>query len=73
MYFFADDTNILCSNADQHKVMNAVNNKLEILADWFRANQLSLYIRKTNYMLFGYKRSYPTDLSIKIDNKLITC
>ena len=57
LYFilFADDTNILYSNRDIWQLMEIINSELQILSDWFKANKLSLNIKKTNLMLFGYK------------------
>ena len=34
-----------------------MNKELEVLADWFQANKLSLNVSKTKYMLFS--RSHP--------------
>src|SRR5437899_2784548 len=55
---FVDDTNIFYSNPDLWKLMHIVNGELDILSDWFKANKLSLNIKKTNYMMFGYKKDY---------------
>ena len=71
---FADDTNIFYSNPDLWQLMHIVNGELDILSDWFKANKLSLNIKKTNYMMFGYKKimdSCPinnTEFCIKIDD-----
>ena len=71
---FADDTNLLHSNSDMWKLMQIINTELQILADWFRANRLSLNISKTNFMLFGYKKipvssdNIPTEFYLTIDN-----
>ena len=48
LYFilFADDTNILYSNRDIWQLMEIVNGELIILSDWFKANKLSLNIKK---------------------------
>ena len=48
LYFilFADDTNILYSNRDLWQLMKIVNSELIILSDWFKANKLSLNIKK---------------------------
>ena len=48
LYFilFADDTNILYSNRDIWQLMNIVNSELKNLSDWFKANKLSLNIKK---------------------------
>ena len=72
---FADDTTILCSNADIDELYRIINLEISKLSDWFRANKLSLNIKKTNYMLFGYKKySHNSDDSkyaIQIDTTSI--
>lgn len=58
--------------------MKIVNNELDILSDWFKANRLSLNIKKTNYMMFGYKNLpvqcpiNKTEFSISVDDLKIT-
>jgi len=52
---FADDTNLFYSNSDLWQLMQIVNDELDLLSDWFKANRLSLNVKKTNYMMFGYK------------------
>ena len=74
---FADDTNMFYSNPDIWKLMHIVNLELDILADWFRANRLSLNINKTNFMMFGYKKvpgiseSTPNEFYLTIDGERI--
>ena len=56
---FADDTNRFHSDRvtdrDEGNLINAVNIELQYLSDWFRANKLSLNIKKTKFILFGSK------------------
>ena len=52
---FADDTNLFYSNNDLEQLLNIVNHELNILSDWFKANRLSLNVKKTNFILFGNK------------------
>jgi len=74
---FADDTNMFYSNSDIWKLMQIINSELDILADWFRANRLSLNINKTNFMMFGYKKvpisnaNTPKEFYLTIDNERI--
>ena len=53
---FADDTTIYESSRDMPKLYTctSLNNNLNILADWFRANKLSLNVNKTVYMIFDH-------------------
>jgi len=39
---FADDTTVFCSSNNLAYLYDTLNNDLNILADWFRANKLSL-------------------------------
>ncbi len=50
---FADDTTIYDTSNDINRLYVSINENLNSLADWFKANKLSLNINKTNYMLFG--------------------
>jgi hypothetical protein len=52
---FADDTNLFFSCKNINELIDTVNGELDKLAEWFRANKLSLNISKTNYILFGFK------------------
>ena len=75
---FADDTNLLYSNPDLWQLMQIVNDELDLLSDWFKANRLSLNVKKTNYMMFGYKKVVcqcpitKINFCIKINNVNIT-
>src|ERR1700730_12867913 len=68
---------MLYSNSDIWKLMEIINGELAILADWFKANRLSLNICKTNYMMFGYKKipiscnNIPMEFYLTIDNERI--
>ena len=55
IHSFADDTSILCSNRDLKHLIENINNELNILSDWFKANKLSLNVVKTNYIQFNLK------------------
>lgn len=68
---FADDTNILYSNKDINALYEIINHELKNLHDWFKANKLSLNVKKTNYISFGSKQ-YPPHHNILIDGKPIT-
>ena len=69
---FADDTQVYLSSSDTNYLYRSVNNDLESLKDWFRANKLSLNVGKTNYVLFRHNETYtPSDLTIKIGNEQI--
>ena len=50
---FADYTTIYLSSNDIAYLFTQLNQELQMLTDWFRANKLS-FSAKTNYMLFTY-------------------
>ena len=54
---FADDTTIIDSNRDIMALYRGMNQELEHLNDWFRANRLCLNVKKTKYILFSPKKS----------------
>jgi hypothetical protein len=50
---YADDTNIFfsCDNVDQ--LCDVVNRELQGVTQWFKANRLSVNLKKTNFVIFG--------------------
>ena len=71
--FFADDTNLFSSSTNYINLMLTVNMELLKVAEWFRANRLSLNVAKTNYILFGTRRKClsDTNFSIRINDNTI--
>jgi hypothetical protein len=51
-YLFADDTQCLAENKDIVHLINFVNNELNKLANWFRANKMAVNVNKTNFINF---------------------
>ena len=49
---FADDTSIYHSDRDFATLIRKTNCELDKLSDWFKANKLSLNLKKTNYIIF---------------------
>jgi len=68
---FADDTNIFAFNRDVDLLFKTVNEELHSLSNWFRANKLSLNIKKTNFMLFSKCHYNLTNCDLKIDDVTI--
>jgi len=50
---FADDTTILYSHKDIVSKVQLINEELNEVSNWFRANKLSVNATKTNYMILG--------------------
>ena len=55
-YHFADDTSIIQSNSLLDRLSKQVNKDLSNLSNWFRANKLSLNVKKTQLVIFRSKR-----------------
>lgn len=70
---YADDTTLKMAGSNLVQLYNDANIELEKLADWFRANKLTLNISKTKYILFRDKKHFVNfeDLNLKIDNEKI--
>ena len=49
---FADDTTLFYSHRDINRLFKIVNDELTKLAQWFKANKLSLNVSKTKYTFF---------------------
>ena len=59
---FADDTNLFCSHQNINDPFSTVNAESECINRWFKANKLSLNIKKTKYILF-HKNSAKNEIS----------
>ena len=67
---FADDTNLFYSHQNIKTLFGTVNCELEKICEWFRANKLTLNVRKTNYTLF-HKNSTKDKLPLKMPELII--
>ena len=52
LILFADDTNVFVSHKDKDCLTNILNAELNKLSIWFRANRLSLNLKKTKFIVF---------------------
>jgi hypothetical protein len=73
MILFADDTiNLFCSHKDFSSLGNIINSEIEKLSEWFKANKLSINIKKSNYMIFKPRqKGLVNDLSITLNGHII--
>ena len=65
---YADDTNLFYPTNDIETLFSTVNRlnmELGKICEWFKANKLSLNIKKTNYNLF-HENSTKDDLLLKL-------
>jgi len=53
---FADDTNVFLSHKSLDHLIEIMNSELIIIANWFKANRLSLNLEKTNFIVFSSLR-----------------
>ena len=53
---FADGTNLFISDSDIENLFERMNKQPRKVANWFKANKLSLNISKTKYSLFHSTR-----------------
>ena len=70
---FADDTTLQLSSNNLHLLYDKANMELTNIADWFKANKLTLNVKKTKYILFRNKNKHVNfnNLNIKIENNII--
>ena len=52
LVLFADDTNLFFSHNDIQTLTHTINSEMLELSDWFKANKLSLNVKKSNYVIF---------------------
>ena len=69
---FADDTNLFYKNRDLLDLERVVNVELRVskLSVWFKANKLSLNVKKTNFILFWCK-NIPTPLKLVLNGAIL--
>ena len=72
---FADDTTILYSHKDLVNKIGMINNELEKVTDWFKANKLSINVDKTNFMIMGTPQKtlkFKNDISVLLDGRCLS-
>ena len=65
---FADDTNVFMSHKDLNYLLDMLNLEMNKLSIWFKANKLSLNLKKTKFMVFKLRQKR-TICDIKISIK----
>ena len=69
----ADDTNLFFSHNDIQILAHTINSEMLELSDWFKANKLSLIVKKSNYVIFKPRqRREEFDLNIEINGHKMT-
>lgn len=72
---YADDTNIFIEGIKYEGMIEIMNDELEKVDQWLKANKLTLNLRKTHYMVFHRSKIKfnNTTSTIKICNEEIEC
>lgn len=70
---FADDTTISYSSSNVQNLYDTMNQELDNMNEWFRANKLCLNVSKTKYIIFkpSVRPRNNYHQSLKIDNQTI--
>ena len=55
LFLFADDTSGLITGDNLPELIVKINQEINKLANWFRANKMALNISKTKYIIFHTK------------------
>ena len=70
---FADDTSICYSHSDPVVLAAVLNEALQSIGSWMRANKLSVNIDKTDYVIFHSRhKKVSYDIYLSFDDKCIT-
>ena len=72
--FYADDTNIFYCCEDIQELCEIVNRELLAVVQWFKSNKLSVNLKKTNFIIFGYRAKIKEikNCEILLDNMKIS-
>ena len=70
---YADDTTLLTSSSDPLTLETDLKRSLDMVANWFNSNQLTLNIKKTKLMMFGTWQALSKfkDIRLTYDNNNI--
>ena len=61
---FAGDTNMFDSSKDMHGLIANINIELGKVYDWLYANQLSINVNKTHFMVWSPRKATLEDLTL---------
>ena len=69
---FADDTNMFCSGKDINELETTVNSEFAQVQEWLTLNQLTLNIKKTNFIIFkSHKKRLRRDLRLTLNGTVL--
>ena len=70
LVLFADDSNLFIKGHNLEETIINLNTELSKISEWFRANELSLNLNKTHYMIFSNK-NVKRHSNVKIDQTIL--
>ncbi len=70
---YADDTSLMCKAKNVNDLQSQLESCMNKVALWFKANQLTLNVSKTKFMVFGTKHmvDHCNDIQIMYNNNHI--
>ena len=68
---FADDTTFQVSGPDLEQMFDLANSELKKAAVWFKANKLTLNVKKTKFMIFSDTNSNVGTNTLHIGNQRV--
>ena len=63
---FANDTNVFFSSNNPNNLQNVINSELEKVSVWLATNQLSVNVKKTNFIIFKPRQKTSVYDSFKV-------
>ena len=70
LVLFADDSNLFINGHNLEETIINLNTELSKISEWFRANELSLNLNKSHYMIFSNK-NVKRHSNVKIDQTIL--
>ena len=65
---FEDDTNLFCSGKDINELESIVNTELIYVQEWLTLNQLTLNIKKSNFIIFkSHKKRLKRQINLQLN------
>ena len=72
LYMYADDTAITYSGTDIMDVKNKIQGDINSLCKWMDMNQLTINIKKTQYMIIASHHKKYSNIDISVKGQMLT-
>ena len=70
LVLYADDVNLLVSNKSLKKSIMVLNKELARLEEWFQANNLTVNLYKTKFIIFGSRQRLTKSTTTRLEQDL---